>query len=100
MANAGSGKVPEYTASDVSTFLARMASGIGDVTEVTLYVVAVVGLLIFCTGLYQVAKESREAAFGGGGSRRYGFWFVGTGAALGAVGTISILLISLARPPA
>lgn len=100
MAGSTSGKIPEYTAADVNKWLGDQASNVSNVTEIVLTWLPVLGFVIFCAGLVQLAREERESAGAmmGSSTRRYGWWMVVGGGAMAIAGIILLLLIGFFRP--
>lgn len=95
---ASAGKIPEYKPEDVGQWLGRQSASLADLTEVLLWFLPVLGLMLMLAGFWQVAKESREAALGGGG-KRYGWWMVIGGGGVASAAVLMFFLAGFLRPP-
>ncbi len=96
--NATGGKIPEYTTAEAVNWFSGLSDYVTSAIDITLLVCACLGFVLLLGGFAQIAKENREAAFGGGGGRRYGVWMVVGGAGLGSLGVLFLYLVGFFRP--
>lgn len=97
----GQGKtIPEYSTAEVTKWLDGQAGSIGDLTNAGVIVVALIGFILFASGLWGYMAEEREGGghtSGKGGISRPSIVMMVVGAGFGCVDVIFIFVVGFFR---
>jgi uncharacterized membrane protein HdeD (DUF308 family) len=90
--------VPEYTTEQVKAWMGDRKKDTSNAMDITLSICTLLGLVICGVGVIQVMSHAKARMEGGGDGHKGGWTMIFIGAALGIVGGLLLLVITLVKP--